>query len=207
VESFSSGSGDKAERILNAAFEVAVDYGIRRLTMEEVARRSGLTRVTVYSYFPKKDVLVSAMATVELSNFLTKVTDFRSAFVDPAEDLVETFVFAMTALGEHALLQRLLRTEPETLLPHIAFDSPTLALGRELVAQMWSGRIAQLAGVDVSSPAAQERVSQACDVVVRIAQSLVWSPGALTGPDANAYLRTVAERGVLPVARAAGEGL
>ena len=49
-----------AERILDAALEQFVLVGIRRSSVEDVARRAGVTRVTVYRRFPRKDALVEA---------------------------------------------------------------------------------------------------------------------------------------------------
>jgi O-methyltransferase involved in polyketide biosynthesis len=45
---------DKASRILNAAEELLVSYGYRRITVDEVAHRAGVGKGTVHLYWPSK---------------------------------------------------------------------------------------------------------------------------------------------------------
>src|SRR4051812_50116320 len=50
-----------AERIVSGALAQFEESGIRRTTMEDVARRAGVARVTVYRRFANKDRLVEAV--------------------------------------------------------------------------------------------------------------------------------------------------
>jgi AcrR family transcriptional regulator len=52
---------DTAERILAGALAQFEDFGVRRTTMEDVARRVGMSRVTIYRRFSNKDALVEAV--------------------------------------------------------------------------------------------------------------------------------------------------
>ena len=58
------------ERILDAALGQFEDFGLRRSTMEDIARRCGLSRITIYRRFPRKENLVEAVVLRELRNFL-----------------------------------------------------------------------------------------------------------------------------------------
>ena len=58
------------ERILDAALGQFEDFGLRRSTMEDIARRCGLSRITIYRRFPKKENLIEAVVLRELRNFL-----------------------------------------------------------------------------------------------------------------------------------------
>src|SRR3954470_20056789 len=49
------------ERILDAMFEAIEDFGLSRTTVEDVAQRAGLSRQTVYRYFPSKDALIVSL--------------------------------------------------------------------------------------------------------------------------------------------------
>ena len=51
---------DKASRILNAAGELLVSYGYRRITVDQVARRAGVGKSTVHLYWPSKLELFGA---------------------------------------------------------------------------------------------------------------------------------------------------
>src|SRR3954462_5164187 len=64
---------ETTERILAGAVEHAEDFGMRRFTMDDVARRVGVSRVTVYRYFPKKDRLIEAVLLREMRRFLREV--------------------------------------------------------------------------------------------------------------------------------------
>ncbi len=49
------------QRLLDAGLEAATIHGIAKLSMGDVARRAGLSRQTLYRYFPSKDALVAAI--------------------------------------------------------------------------------------------------------------------------------------------------
>src|SRR3954465_8612978 len=88
-------AGDEtADRIVEAAFEQAEDFGLRRFTMEDVARRVGLSRVTVYRYFPGKDRLLHAILMRELRRFLDRLDAVVSRQETVDEKLTEGLVFA-----------------------------------------------------------------------------------------------------------------
>src|SRR5260221_633384 len=92
---------DTTERILAAAAEQAEDFGMRRFTVDDVARRVGVSRVTVYRYFPKKDALIEAVLLRELRRFLRDIDAATSGYDTLEERLVEGFVFALTFLRNH----------------------------------------------------------------------------------------------------------
>ncbi|WP_458318575.1 helix-turn-helix domain-containing protein [Mycolicibacterium brisbanense] len=110
-------------RILAAALEQAELVGIRRTTMEDVARRSGVGRATLYRRFPTKDALIDALVLAEARRYL-EGSDRARAQADTLEDrMVFDTVFTVTFLREHALLKKLLRTEPETIRPSLTVDA------------------------------------------------------------------------------------
>lgn len=87
--------GDEtAERIMGAALTQAEDFGLRRFTVDDVARRVGLSRVTIYRYFPKKDQLLNALVLREMKRFLTKVDAVVEAQASPEEKLIEGLSFS-----------------------------------------------------------------------------------------------------------------
>jgi len=75
----------KAARILDAAEELLVSYGYRRITVDEVARRAGVGKGTVYLYWPSKLELFGAVLTRDAARL---VADQLAAIrADPAEVL------------------------------------------------------------------------------------------------------------------------
>lgn len=76
----------KAARILDAAEELLVSYGYRRITVDEVARRAGVGKGTVYLYWPSKLELFGATLTRDAARL---VADQLAAMrADPAEVLL-----------------------------------------------------------------------------------------------------------------------
>jgi AcrR family transcriptional regulator len=108
-----------AERILDAALAQFEDFGLRRSTIEDVARRAGISRITVHRRFGTKDALLQAVVVREVERFFDALEAAVSGFADFADRLAEGFAFALDYMRGHGLLNRLLRTEPEALLPYL----------------------------------------------------------------------------------------
>jgi AcrR family transcriptional regulator len=128
-----------SERILDAALELAAASGFRRLTMDDVARRAQVGRMTVYRRFGSHANLVDALAVRECRRCLDRLR----AAVDPGEPLDERmtslFIATLDVIREHPLLERLARVEPEALLRELGRgDSQVLALLRGFLAGLIS---------------------------------------------------------------------
>jgi len=106
-------------RILDATFRAVLDFGISRLTVEDVAQRAGVSRQTVYRYFPSKDHLMLGLVSREEEKFLDGV---RAAFVehnDPREAIASSTRFVLAYAHEHPLLDRLLEMDQQAFLPYV----------------------------------------------------------------------------------------
>jgi AcrR family transcriptional regulator len=110
---------DTRSRILDAAFQAVATFGLSRFTMDDVARLAGLSRQTVYRYFDSKDALVVGLVYREEERFLDGA---RAAYAahDRLEDAMRgATLFCLRTAREHLLLDRLLASEPEVLLPYL----------------------------------------------------------------------------------------
>ncbi len=104
-----------ADHILDAALELAAASGIRHLTMEDVARKAGVGRMTVYRRFGTRDALIDALAGREARRCLNEL-DAAAPMGAPLEGvIVDGFNAAMRLIREHPLLARLARVEPESV--------------------------------------------------------------------------------------------
>src|SRR3954466_10304226 len=125
---------DTTERILAAALTQFENFGIRRTTMEDVARRARVSRVTVYRRFPQKERLVEAGILGGASRLFPELEGAVAGLDTPEDRIVEGFTHTLAAAREQRLLNRLLRTEPEMLLPHLTVDgSLVLSAGTEFL--------------------------------------------------------------------------
>lgn len=110
-------------RIVDGALACLARQGIAKTTIDDVARRAGCSRATVYRVFPGgKDQLLAAVADTEVARFTSAVA-VRMGEADDLEDaIVAGIVEAAVRVQEHPALTYLLRFEPEHVLPHLAFD-------------------------------------------------------------------------------------
>ena len=121
--------------ILDAALWQFETFGLRKSTVEDVTRRSGLSRMTVYRRFGSKQALFSAVIWRELRRGLAAIEAAIEPFDSFEDRLVEGFAVALDLGRNHSLLQRLLRTEPELVLPFVTVaGGPGLALLRDHLA-------------------------------------------------------------------------
>ena len=115
------------DRLYEAAYACIGRSGLAKTTMEDVAREAGLSRATVYRYFPQgKDQLVREVVAWEANRFFDRLTRAVAHHVDLADLLEATLLFAHRAVEEHAVLQKILETEPERLLPVLTTESGRL---------------------------------------------------------------------------------
>lgn len=111
-------------RLLEAAYRCVARLGIERTTMEDVAREAKMSRATVYRWFPGgRDEVISATIVWEVDRFFDRVVGAVEGAPTLAALLEEVLVVAHREVEAHELLQLLLRTEPDRLLPELAGDS------------------------------------------------------------------------------------
>jgi AcrR family transcriptional regulator len=108
------------DRVLDAARATVLDFGVRRATLTEVARRAGLSRMTVYRRYADAPELMRALMSREFGAVLLRAEQDASGLSDPLERVVAGVVGTAAMLIEHPLLLRLLELEPEILLPYLA---------------------------------------------------------------------------------------
>jgi AcrR family transcriptional regulator len=111
---------DTRTRILVAAVACVERAGLARTSLEDVAREAGVSRATVYRHFEGgREQLVAEAVAWEVTTYLTRLVDATATEPDLESKLVRGLLFGHRAIDEHALLQQLLSTEPEVLLPNL----------------------------------------------------------------------------------------
>src|SRR6266702_4357494 len=90
--------------IVTAALDVFVERGFAAARLEEVARRAGVTKGTVYLYFKNKEALFKAVVRETIVPAIAKGEALAQTFTGSARDLVERLVREYWRLiGETAL--------------------------------------------------------------------------------------------------------
>lgn len=103
--------------VLRAAHACVMDVGLRRTTLADVARRAGVSRMTVYRQFDDLLDIVSALLTAELVALLDAAWEQTAALPTARERLVEAGGLVVERLVHHPLYRRVLDVDPELLLP------------------------------------------------------------------------------------------
>lgn len=112
-------------QILEAAHDCVVRFGIRRTSIQEVARLAQVSRGSVYRYFPDKSALVAAVIARSSARNMAEcrsLADCRSSLSDRVADVAVRM--REKAIGE--LFFKLDETEPETLALMLTSQSTEL---------------------------------------------------------------------------------
>ena len=107
------------QRILDAAMAAMAVHGLAKLSLEDVAREAEMSRQTVYRYFGNKDALITATILREEQGFLDQMAEAIVVHGDVRPAMEAAIVTGLRAARQHPLLDRLLATEPEALLPFL----------------------------------------------------------------------------------------
>ena len=65
------------ERIVNKAHELFMRFGIRSVSMDEVANHLGMSKKTIYQFYADKDSLVEDVIDIEINESQTECTQHR----------------------------------------------------------------------------------------------------------------------------------
>ena len=102
---------------LLAARQCILDVGWRRTTLTDVARRAGVSRMTIYRRWSDMQSLLADLMTLEWSGV------FEDAAPDPGTPSLDRLAVAVsamvTALRENELFRKILHVDPELLLPYL----------------------------------------------------------------------------------------
>lgn len=82
----------RPDEILSAALEVFADRGFAATKLEDVARRAGVTKGTIYLYFANKEALFKALIRQTIVPVIAKGEAIAQAFTGSARDLFERLI-------------------------------------------------------------------------------------------------------------------
>ena len=183
-----------SERVLDATLDLAAASGIRNLTMDDVARRAGVGRMTVYRRFGDKTRLVEALAVREGRRCLAELDAAARPDQPIADQVAEGFVTSVRLAREHPLLNRLARIEPESVLRSLTADGGAMfALARTFLAERL--RAAQKAGTLDRKVA----VDEAAELLVRLSFSFALIEESVLPLEDPDRARDVARRLIAPI--------
>lgn len=170
------------ESIVDAALEEFLAYGLRRTNVDVVARRAGVSRATLYRRFDGKDALVQAVLVRESRRFFAGIAAAVGDLASPRERLVEGFVVGVHYAREDRLLNRLLASDSEALLPYLTTNGAlVVAAARDFLVRQAP-----------DAPVAGRTPAGVAEVFVRLAISFTLLPQSAIPLDTDAEVRAFA---------------
>lgn len=99
---------DLQGRILLTANELFMRYGFRSVSMDDISRNLGISKKTIYHFYPEKEELVRAIFHQHQSQWLINSEKIKSSANDALEELL--------------LFTDLVRQQVSTINPSVLFD-------------------------------------------------------------------------------------
>jgi AcrR family transcriptional regulator len=109
---------DEADRLLDAARACVLAVGVRRTTVTDVARRAGVSRMTLYRRYPDLEGVLGALMTREFGRLVAQAAE-QAEGSTARERVVAMVVHGARSLAHDPLFVRLLDVDPELLLPYV----------------------------------------------------------------------------------------
>src|SRR5689334_19521151 len=104
---------------LDAARACILDVGWRRTTLTEVARRAGVSRMTIYRAWDDMPRLLGDLMTREWGVLVAETTHEYDDQQPGPEQISGALVRAIRALRDNELFVRIVELDPELLLPYL----------------------------------------------------------------------------------------
>ena len=105
------------DALLDAARESIVDVGWRRSTLTDVARRAGVSRMTIYRRWPDMRTLLADLMAREFSGLGGTLTRPSGKPVRPG--IAAAVAATASGLRDNELFAQIVRLDPELLLPYL----------------------------------------------------------------------------------------
>jgi AcrR family transcriptional regulator len=120
------------ERILNAADKIIGERGAA-MRIADVARALGVTRQTVYRYFPGTQALLVATAMRSADGFLDRLTSRLQGVTDPVVAVTEGVAFAVEQLASDNQVEFVLSQRHHGAQKLSIMSDTALAFGRSML--------------------------------------------------------------------------
>lgn len=186
------GTESTDRRILDAALELFAELGITRVSIDDIARRAGVNRATLYRRIGGKDAVVRAALVQETARILDSIATGLRAIPDDSQRVIDGLVITVTTLRSHPVLHKALAVDRERTLAAVTVDAgDILNLATVFVAQ-------EILAVRTGGDQLHD-VEPLAGMLVRLVHSLVLIPGTPPRLDTDEALRDFATRYLVPL--------
>ncbi|CAJ1506041.1 helix-turn-helix domain-containing protein [[Mycobacterium] kokjensenii] len=172
-------SDDEAVARILQATRRTIDARGEQTSIADVARTLGVTRQTVYRYFPSTEELLSATATDGAGAFLDQLADALAGITDPGEAVAEGVALTLERLPHDPYVGLLLRTQQASEFAVTVTTDTGRDFGHSLLQRLdvdWTGFDAQA-------------TDDIIEMVLRTLQSFILAPLPASGTELRRLLR------------------
>ena len=115
----------KKEQVIQAARELFHQFGFKKVSMDEIARKAGVTKKTIYMYFDSKEDLLKYFIQEEISNMEKIVESVEAKKLDFFET-VNLAIYEILQYRKHQNFLNIITKEAEWLKDPVIIDSLNL---------------------------------------------------------------------------------
>ena len=111
-------AGDPRDAYLDAARDCILDVGWRRTTLTEVAKRAGVSRMTIYRAWPDMGSLLGDLMTREWVG-VAGATQVAAKDTTTPAGIAAAALSTVRALRDNELFVRIVELDPDLMLPYL----------------------------------------------------------------------------------------
>lgn len=113
-------------RILDGALQAIAHHGLSKLGMSDVSAHAGVSRGTLYRYFPSREKVLQSLAEVERERFQQRVGEALRSAPPGGARLRVALQHVARYVDEHPAIRRLIESEPAFVLRYLREQFPAL---------------------------------------------------------------------------------
>ncbi len=113
-------------RILEGALQAIAQHGLSKLGMSDVSAHAGVSRGTLYRYFPSREELLQNLAEFERERFQQRVGEALRGAPPGEARLRVALQHVARYVDQHPAIRRVIETEPAFVLRYLREQFPTL---------------------------------------------------------------------------------
>ena len=129
------------QRIIAATTSCVEKFGSTKTTVSVVAAELGVTRQTVYRYYPSHAELLAAVAQAGLDDFVERMVAHLTTFDTPADVAIESIVFAVQAIPQEPRIGLLFQVGETEFFSRGVISSLAVSVGADILRRIpvdWS---------------------------------------------------------------------
>ncbi|UCZ62228.1 TetR/AcrR family transcriptional regulator [Mycolicibacterium phocaicum] len=149
-------------RIIDAAADCVIAFGVERVTLAEIARRAGVSRPTVYRRWPDTQAILAALLTARITNSLNEVavdgTDRKA--------IVKRMVGMAERLRDDEVIMSVLSSAPALAMVYI---SQRMGTSQQILLEVLAGALATAQADGSVRPGDPRQLAAMCLLIVQSA--------------------------------------